>query len=94
MGCLLAIMALAVPRVLMVITFLMTDWFRQAFETQVWPVLGFVFMPYTTLAYMAAMLNNNHALTGGWLALLVVAIMVDVAHWGGGGSTYRRRPRT
>ena len=90
MGCILAVISLVAPRVLMAIAFLVTHWFGRAFETQVWPILGFVFMPYATLAYMAAMLNNNHALTGGWLALFIVAIVVDVAHWGGGGRTYRR----
>ena len=91
MGCMLAVVALAVPRVLMVCAFLLTDWFARAFAAPVWPILGFVFMPYTTLAYLAAMLNNNHALSGGWLALFVVAIVVDAGHWGGGGLTYRRR---
>ncbi|HEX9262103.1 MAG TPA: hypothetical protein VF893_06200 [Candidatus Bathyarchaeia archaeon] len=79
------------PRVLMVFVFLLTDWFGHAFQTSVWPILGFVFMPYTTLAYLAAMLKNNHTLSGGWLVLLVVAIVVDAGHWGGGGATYRRR---
>jgi len=91
MGCIFAVVALAVPRVLMVFVFLLTDWFGRAFQTSVWPILGFVFMPYTTLAYLAAMLKNNHTLSGGWLVLLVVAIVVDAGHWGGGGATYRRR---
>ncbi len=91
MGCLAVLIALALPRVVMFIAFLTTEWFQRAFENRAWPILGFVFMPYTTLIYMAAMLNNNHAVTGGWLALLIVAIIVDVAHWGGGGHTCRRR---
>ena len=66
MGCLFAVLALAVPRVLMLFIFLLTDWFPRAFQTQVWPIIWFVCMPYSTLAYLAAMLNNNHALTGGW----------------------------
>ena len=75
----------------MVFAFLLTDWFGRGFETQVWPILGFVFMPYTTLAYLGAMLNNNHTLSGGWLALFIVAIIVDAGHWGGGGVAYRRK---
>ena len=90
MGCIFAVVALAVPRVLMVFAFLLTDWFSRAFETPVWPILGFLFMPYATLAYMAAMLNNNHTLSGGWLALLIVAIVLDAGHWGG-GYKYRRK---
>ena len=91
MGCIFAVLALAVPRVLMVLAFLLTDWFGRAFVTRLWPFLGFVFMPYTTLAYMAAMLNNNHTLSGGCLAIFIVAIVVDAGHWGGGGLKYRRR---
>lgn len=93
MGCILGLIALAVPRVLMFIAFLTTDWFGRAFETRLWPLLGFVFLPYSTLAYMAAMLNNSHALTGGWLVLFVVAIVVDLSHWGGSGHTYRQKSR-
>jgi len=53
MGCIYAVLALAVPRVLIFFAFLLTDWFGRAFETRVWPLMGFVFMPYTTLAYLA-----------------------------------------
>jgi hypothetical protein len=94
MGCVFVIIALAVPRVLMFIAFLVTDWFGRAFETQAWPILGFVFLPYATLAYIAAMLNNNHSLTGGWLVLFIVAILVDLTHLGHGGRTYRRESRS
>ena len=90
MGCILAVLALAVPRVLMFLAFLLTDWFGRAFQTRLWPLIGFLFMPYTTLAYMAAMLNNHHALSGGWLALFMFAIVVDAGHWGGGGFKYSR----
>jgi len=45
-------------------------------------------MPYTTLAYLAAMLNNKGTVNGGWLALVVVAALVDLGH---GGLTYHRR---
>lgn len=90
MGCVFAVIALAVPRVLMFFILILTHWFGQAFATRVWPILGFVFMPYTTLAYMAAMLNNNHALSGWWLALFIAAIVVDSGHWGGGGFAWRK----
>lgn len=93
MGCILFLIALAVPRVVMFIAFLTTDWFGHAFETRLWPLVGFVFLPYTTLAYIAAMLNNSHALTGGWLVLFLVAVFVDISHLGGGGRSYRRKSR-
>lgn len=93
MGLIYVFAALTVPRVLMGIIFLVTDWFARGFETRFWPVIGFLFMPYATLAYLAAMLNHDHVLSGGWLALFIAAIIVDVAHWGGSGRTCWRKPR-
>ena len=59
MGCILAIITLLAPRLLMLFIFLLTDWFSRAYHTVLWPVLGFLFMPYLTLAYMAAMLQQR-----------------------------------
>ena len=91
MGCLFVIVALLAPRALMFFIWLLTDWFGRAFDTAVWPVVGFLFMPYTTLAYMTAMLRNNHSVNGVWLVLIIVAVLVDLGHWGGGGRVARRR---
>jgi hypothetical protein len=92
-GCLLPLFAVLMPRVTMFFIWLLTDWFSRAYETALWPFLGFLFMPFTTLAYMAAMLNNNHQVSGGWLVLLVVAVIFDL---GGQGKSagQARRPRS
>jgi hypothetical protein len=91
MPCLIPILAIFFPRFVMVMIAIFTHWFSAAFDTVLWPVLGFLFMPYTTLAYMAAMLNNNHTVNGGWLALVIIAALVDVG--GQGGSARSRRWR-
>jgi hypothetical protein len=93
MPCVVAAIALLVPRVVMFFIWLLTDWFQLAFSgvLWIWPVLGFFFMPYTTLAYMATMLNNGHVVSGWWLALIIVAAIVDAGHWGGGGRIFHRR---
>jgi len=88
MGCLLAIIGMLLPRVLMVFIFLLTNWFSLAFKTTVWPLLGWLFAPYTTLAYMAAMINNGQV-TGWWLALVVFAVLVDLGVVGGSGRQAR-----
>lgn len=83
MGCLLALIALCIPRTVMFFIWLLTDWFSQAYSTFIWPFLGFLFMPFTTLAYMAAMINNEHSLSGGWIVLLIVAVLIDLGCMGG-----------
>lgn len=78
MGCILPVVAMFCPRIVMIFIFFLTNWFTQAYATVIWPLLGFLFMPYTTLAYMAAMLNNDHQLTGWWIVLIVVAVVFDL----------------
>lgn len=91
MQCLLIVLALAAPRLLLFFIWILTDWFSRSFYTVVIPVLGILFMPYTTLAYLAAMLNNNMAVSGWWTGLILLAIIVDVAHLGVG--RFRKRAR-
>ena len=87
MPCLLALIAFFFPRFVMVVIAIFTQWFHAAFESFLWPLLGFLFMPYTTLDYMAAMLNNNHAVNGGWLVLVIIAAFIDL---GGQGHSVRK----
>jgi hypothetical protein len=91
-GCVLIFLALLVPRVTMVAIWLLTTWFQAVFDTLLWPVLGFLFMPYTTLAYMAAVLNNGAgAISPGWLVLIIIAVLADLGHMGGGYRFHRHR---
>jgi hypothetical protein len=85
MGCLLPIGAIFMPRIVLVLILIFTHWLGRAYDTVIWPLLGFVFMPYTTLAYMAVMLNNGHKLEGGgfWTLLFIIAIICDLVGQGG-----------
>jgi hypothetical protein len=92
MGCVLVLLALLLPRVTLAAIFLLTSWFQTVFATWMWPVLGFLFMPYTTLAYLAAKLNTGAGeITSGWLVILIIAVVVDLGHWGGGYRVRHRR---
>jgi hypothetical protein len=90
MPCLAISLAVFFPRVVIIVIAIFTKWINASFDTMLWPILGFLFMPYTMLAYMAAMLNNNHAISGGWLALVIIAALLDL---GGQGRSARRRKR-
>ena len=56
------------------------------------PLLGFIFLPYATLAYAGAILLAG-SVTPLWLVLIILAVLVDIAHWGGGYKRRRRRRR-
>ncbi len=87
MGCLLVIVSLMMPRLILFFIALLTDYFGRAYESVIWPLLGFFFMPYTTLAYMAGMLNNDRQISGGWLVLMIVAVIFDLVGQGGSASS-------
>jgi len=83
MPCLLLVLVLACPRIVMVLMFLFTTYLQRAYHGILLPVLGFVFLPLTTLVY--AWLTNTHRPMVGLNALiLVVAVVIDLGGLGGG----------
>lgn len=92
MPCCLGVIALIFPRAALVIMWL-GGYTASAFETALWPLLGFFFMPYTTCAYAVAT-NEFGGTEGVGLVLVVVAAVVDLGAHGGSartGGRYRRR---
>lgn len=79
MPCLGVLFALITPRLLIVILWLFSGWFTGLFDSLLWPVLGFFFLPTTLLWYTAV----QHWWGGEWQALqiigLVVALLIDTS---------------
>jgi hypothetical protein len=90
MPCLLLILLLAFPRIALALLFFFSNYLERAYHGLILPLLGFVFLPITTLAY-AWMVNTRQPIAGINLLILVVAIAVDVGGLGGG--EYHRRSR-
>jgi hypothetical protein len=83
MPCLVAILALATPRLLVALLWFFSRWFDGMFPSALWPVLGFIFLPTTLLWYTAV----QHWFQGQWtlwpIVGLVVALMIDISPAGG-----------
>lgn len=77
MPCLVTIAGFFFPRVVMVVLLVFTTWFSRGFATWYWPLLGFLFMPYTTLAYLVSMIYNGNQLSGGYIVLVVIGVFLD-----------------
>ena len=58
MPCLLAVLVVAFPRVAIVLLYLFTNFFSGVFNTIVIPILGFLFLPLTLIAY--TYIHNAH----------------------------------
>lgn len=92
MGCLVGCLALLTPRIALVLVFLFSGFLGRAYETAMWPLLGFFLLPLTTLAYAAA-INWNGEVTGFYFVMVLVAVLVDLGLIGGSGRGQLRRRR-
>ncbi len=80
---LLAIIALFAPRLALVLVWFLSPLVNQAFGTLFIPLLGFIFLPLTTLVYSLAYVPAQGAPTTlGWL-LVILAAIVDLTAYGG-----------
>ena len=87
-GCL----ALSAPRFAIVLVVLFSGYIGRAYETALWPFLGFLFMPLTTLAYAWA-INSHGSVEGIHLVVVVIAVLMDMGVIGGSASQRRRAKR-
>lgn len=89
MPCLFLILILAFPRVVLLLLFFLTDYLTRAYHDLLIPLIGFIFVPLTTLAY-AWMVNNHLPLEGVNLLILLLAVVLDLGGLGGGYHRSRR----
>jgi len=79
MPCLLALIALAAPRIVILLLWFFSTWFAGLFTTLLWPVLGFIFLPTTLLWYTVVL----HWFGGQWtlwpIVGIVIALLIDLS---------------
>ncbi len=89
MPCLLAIFALITPRLVILLCWFFSTWFKGIFPSLLWPILGFIFLPTTLLWYTAV----QHWWGGQWslwpIVGIVIALMIDLSP-----ASHRRPPRS
>ena len=91
MPCVLLLVILAFPRVALALMWFLSTYLQTAFKGGlVLPVLGFIFLPLTTIVY-AWELNSGMPTTGINLLWLLLAVIVDLGGLGGGAHRQMRR---
>lgn len=89
MACLFILLTLAMPRVVIVLLYLFTDFFIRAYSSIVFVVLGFIFLPLTTIAYAWA-IDVHHSVDGLYMVVVVLALLIDLGIIGSGEAARRR----
>jgi hypothetical protein len=91
--CLVVLLLLISPRLVLVAAWLFTNWYN-AFESGFVAFLGWVFLPYTSLAWMYIFFNNGGRIEGGYLVLLILAILFDIGVFSGGHRSMKKPPQS
>ena len=89
MPCFIGCLALGTPRLAIVLVVIFSDYIGRAYDTMLWPLLGFVFMPMTTLVYAWA-INARGSVDGIHLVVLVLAVLLDLFLIGGSSRARRQ----
>ena len=90
MPCLILIGVLAFPRLVLALLFFLSNYLERAYHGILIPLLGFIFLPLTTLVY-AWLVNSHLPIAGINLVFLIIAVIADLGGLGGG--EYHRRTR-
>jgi hypothetical protein len=91
MCCLFAALVLLGPRAAIFLWWLFEParW-GATFDTVIWPLVGFLFVPWTTLMYVLVFPGGVDGLDWVWLGL---AFLIDLMSWSGGAYGNRGRMR-
>jgi hypothetical protein len=76
--CLVLIAGFIGPRIALAIWWIFGTKVDVAFDSWIWPLLGLVFLPWTTLAYVIAWGPLNGVSGAGWL-LVALGVAADIA---------------
>jgi hypothetical protein len=87
--CLGAIVFFFGPRVMLALAWLFSDWYR-AFSSTLIALLGFVFLPWTSLAWMYIFFRHHGSTGDGYVLLLAAGVLADFSAYGGSHAARRR----
>jgi hypothetical protein len=67
MGCLFLLIMMISPRLGIIFLWAFTNYVSRAFDTWIWPLLGLIFLPWTTLLYILVAAPAGGITFWGWL---------------------------
>lgn len=81
MPLLLLLFGLLLPRITALLLWLLSDWFVQAYDNWIIPLLGFIFLPYSML-WFSAVQNWFGGVWGPWqMVFMIIAVLMDLASY-------------
>jgi hypothetical protein len=78
LGCVFALIIMLSPRLGIALLWIFTDYVQRAFEGWVLPLLGLIFLPWTTLMYLLVAAPIGSISFWGWL-FVGLGVILDIS---------------
>ena len=79
-GCLLAFTAAFAPRLVLILAWIFSPRWNLAFNTFIWPLLGIIFLPYTTIMYLLSWSPGVGIIGWDWM-WIILGLLLDFWKW-------------
>lgn len=86
MPCLLAVLVVAFPRVAIALLYFLTTFFNGVYQNVLIPLLGFIFLPVTLLAY-TWLTKSENPVDAFFMIVMIIAVIIDLGSLEGGRRT-------
>jgi hypothetical protein len=80
MPCLFALIAAISPRLGVILLWVFTPYVNASFSTWLWPLLGLIFLPWTTLMYILVAAPVGGITFWGWL-MVGLGLILDASSY-------------
>jgi hypothetical protein len=88
MCCVLVLLAFVGPRIVLFLLWLFTNYLSRAFDGFLLPLIGFLFLPWTTIAFAIAQ-NELGGANGIGILVIALGFLADIGVLGGGAQGRR-----
>jgi hypothetical protein len=78
--CLALVAAFLGPRFAFILIWIFGERVQHVYSSWIWPLLGVIFIPWTSLAYILVWSPAHHVSGAGWI-LVVLGLFLDLATW-------------
>ena len=88
--CLVALIAVLSPRLAILLLWLFTNYVDRAFSGFFLPLVGLIFLPWTTLLYVLVDVAPGPIHVAGWI-VIGLGVLIDLNSWAQARSSRRSR---
>ncbi len=89
--CLLALVGSFFPRIALLLMWIFTNYVDRAFSSFIWPLLGLIFLPFTTIFFCLAWSPATQSVHGAAWGWVVVGLLLDLMSYGSGARGRQQR---